>query len=43
MAPEGLDRVFAVFDAAVRLPEAERDGYLASECGDDAQLREEVR
>jgi eukaryotic-like serine/threonine-protein kinase len=43
MPPEGLDRVFAVFDAAVGLPEAERDAYLASECGDDAQLREEVQ
>ncbi len=43
MAREGLDRVFAVFDAAVALPEAERDAYVASECGDDVHLREEVR
>ena len=43
MVPERLDRAFAVFDAAVRLPEAERDAYLAGECGDDPQLREEVR
>ena len=43
MAREGLDRVFAVFDAAVALPEAERDAYVASECGDDVHVREEVR
>ena len=43
MAREGLERVFAVFDAAVALPEAERDAYVASECGDDVHVREEVR
>ena len=43
MAREGLERVFAVFDAAVALPKAERDAYVASECGDDAHVREEVR
>ena len=40
---EGLDRAFAVFDAALALPRAERDGYVASECGDDVHLHEEVR
>jgi eukaryotic-like serine/threonine-protein kinase len=43
MARDGLDRVLAVFDAAVALPEAERDGYVVRECGDDAPLRDEVR
>jgi eukaryotic-like serine/threonine-protein kinase len=43
MTREGLDRAFAVFDAAVALPEAERDAYVASECGDDVDVREEVR
>jgi len=43
MARDPLDRVFAVFDGAVALPEAERDVYVAITCGDDAHLREEVR
>ena len=43
MAREDVDRVFAVFDAAVALPEAERDAYVSSACGDDVHLREEVR
>ena len=43
MAREGLERAFAVFDAAVALPEAERDAYVASACGDDVHMREEVR
>ena len=43
MALEGPGRLFAVFDAAVALPSTERDAYVASTCGDDAQLREEVR
>ena len=43
MARENLDRAFAVFDAAVALPEAERAAYVASACGDDLHLREEVR
>jgi len=43
MVPEGMERVFAVFDAAVAMPQAERDAYVASECGDDVHLREEVR
>jgi len=43
MARQGIDRVFAIFDAAVALPKAERDGYVATGCGADADLREEVR
>jgi serine/threonine protein kinase/Tol biopolymer transport system component len=43
MAREGLDRVFAIFDAALARPAGERDAYVASECGDDVQVREDVR
>jgi eukaryotic-like serine/threonine-protein kinase len=43
MARKGLERVFAIFDGAVALPEAERDAYVASECGDDVHVRDEVR
>lgn len=35
-------RVKDIFDAAWDLPEAERENYLASACGTDAELRAEV-
>jgi eukaryotic-like serine/threonine-protein kinase len=37
-----LERVFAIFDAAVARPEGEQAGFLADACRDDPGLREEV-
>jgi eukaryotic-like serine/threonine-protein kinase len=42
MAPDRLQRAFEVFDTAAALPRGERDGFLAQECGADAELREDV-
>jgi eukaryotic-like serine/threonine-protein kinase len=42
MAADRLEHAFALFDAALARPEADRGAFLSSECGDDARLREEV-
>ena len=43
MTPERRDRVFALFDATVGLPDAQRGPVLAAQCGDDERLRDEVQ
>jgi serine/threonine-protein kinase len=43
MEPDRWARVQEIFAAAVDLPEAERDAFVARECGEDAALRDEVR
>ena len=43
MAVDRWEHVFALFDAALARPDTERDAFLASECGDDARLREDVQ
>ena len=40
--PTDLQRVQALFDAAVDRPLEERASFLAEACGDDAELRAEV-
>ncbi len=42
MAADRLEHAFALFDAALARPEADRGAFLSSECGDDSRLREEV-
>jgi len=42
MAADRWEHVFALFDAALARPEADRGAFLSSECGDDAHLRQEV-
>ena len=42
MAADRWYTVFALFDAALARPDAERGAFLASECGQDARLREDV-
>jgi len=42
MAPDRWEHAFALFDAALARPEAERAAFLSSECSDDADLRQEV-
>src|SRR5450432_572188 len=42
MADDRLEHAFALFDAALARPEADRGAFLSSECGDDPRLREEV-
>ncbi len=42
MAADRLEHAFALFDAALARPEADRGAFLSSECGDDPRLREEV-
>jgi eukaryotic-like serine/threonine-protein kinase len=42
MAPDQWEHAFALFDAALARPEAERAAFLSSECSDDADLRQEV-
>ena len=42
MISESWEDVFAVFDAAVATSGAERDAFLARECGDNARLRGKV-
>jgi Tol biopolymer transport system component len=43
MAADRWEQVFALFDAALARPDTERDAFLASECGVDARLREDVQ
>ena len=42
MAADRWEHVFALFDAALARPEADRAAFLSDECGDDAGLRQEV-
>ena len=42
MKPERLHRIRAVYEAAVDMPEAARQGVLDRECGGDDELRQEV-
>ena len=42
MADPRWEKLQAIFDAAVALPEAEREAYLDEACGDDGELRQEV-
>jgi eukaryotic-like serine/threonine-protein kinase len=42
MAADRWERAFALFDAALARPEADRGAFLSTECGDDARLRQEV-
>ncbi len=40
--PERWRRIEEIFQNALDLPESERSGYIARECGDDSALRAEV-
>ena len=42
MTPERWKQVKEIFHSAIRFGPEERSGFLASACGDDDQLREEV-
>ena len=42
MTSERWEDVFVIFDAALATSGAERDGFLARECGDNARLRDKV-
>src|SRR5215212_1346067 len=42
LTPERWKQIEGVFDAAIELAPAERDAYLASVCGADAELRRQV-
>ena len=42
MTSDRWEHIFALFDAALARPEAERAAFLSDECGEDAHLREEV-
>jgi serine/threonine protein kinase len=42
MTSDRWEHIFALFDAALARPEAERAAFLADQCGEDAHLREEV-
>ena len=43
MAVDRWEHVFVLFDGALAQPDTERDAFLASECGDDERLREDVQ
>jgi hypothetical protein len=42
MTPDSLERMQAIFEAAVDLPASERHAYLSRACDGDAQLRAQV-
>src|SRR5581483_7357376 len=42
MTPERYQRINALTDAALDMPENERGGFLDRECAGDAELRERV-
>lgn len=42
ISPHRFQRVDAIFDAPLKLPPHERDGYVLLACAGDAELREEV-
>lgn len=42
MTPERMQRIYELFEQAVRLPADQRAGFLRRVCGDDAALRVEV-
>lgn len=43
MSPERWQKIEAVFQAAIDLPNPDRDAFLAVECGPDEELRLEVK
>ena len=42
MTPERMQRVFELFEEAIRRPPEERATFLTGACGDDAEMRAEV-
>ncbi len=42
MTADRWEHIFALFDAAVAQPQAERQAFLSDRCGDDGRLRQEV-
>jgi hypothetical protein len=42
MTSDRWEHIFALFDAALARPEAGRSAFLAGECGENAQLRQEI-
>ena len=42
MLSGAIERMFAIFDAALERPESEQDNFLADACRDDPQLKHEV-
>jgi eukaryotic-like serine/threonine-protein kinase len=42
MTSDRWEHIFALFDAALARPEAERAAFLSDQCGEDARLRQEV-
>jgi eukaryotic-like serine/threonine-protein kinase len=42
MTSDRWEHIFALFDAALALPEGERAAFLSEHCGDNAHLRQEV-
>jgi serine/threonine protein kinase len=43
MRSDRWEQIFALFEATLQQPEAEREAFLARECGDDAEPRVEVK
>src|SRR4051794_26597325 len=43
MRPNLAARAEAIFDAVLDLPEAQREGFLVAECGEDDGLQQRVR
>src|SRR5690606_39657294 len=43
MTPERWRRIENLFEACLDLPDEQRDAWLTAQCGDDDNLREEVR
>mgnify|MGYP003341250185 CR=1 FL=1 len=42
MTPDRWTRIDALFDEAIALPPAERDGFLLRVCADDSAMRAEL-
>ena len=42
MTSDSWEHIFALFDAALGQPEADRQAFLSDRCGDDGRLRQEV-
>ena len=42
MTSDRWEQIFALFDAALARPEAERAAFLTDQCREDAHLRQEV-
>ena len=43
MSPDRWEKINEIFNNALELPSAERESYVERECGDDAELLDEVR